>query len=180
MIRSHKSGFNLIQSFDNHPLVRQFQYFEQFSRVRAAIKFSLVLTAEEGSCLPLPLALPSPPGQQVIAQIDVPSDLSEIFSPKFPDELYFHLSKGLISPQLLGWLSTGLILETMPYDNGESAEYMKYIKEVITENFTAPRCTALGLLASCLNPAWATRRVVSLVIGLSRSQRDATGDVTTR
>jgi hypothetical protein len=161
MLRHFKAGITALTYQAEHPAIKAVNYVEQFIRVRAAIKFSLVLTAEDGHCLPLPLVAQSAlPGHQPITVQDIPSDLDNVFSARLPDEVYFHLSKGLISPQLLGWLSSGQIIESQPLCNGESSEYRKFIKDVITEGLTAPRCTALALLTTGLNPAWAQRRVV--------------------
>lgn len=159
MIKHFRSGVGCIASHSEHPNVRASGYMESFLRVRAAIRYSLVLTAEEGTCLPLPLVIPPANASHAVTASDVPADIHEIFSGRLPDELYFHLSKGLISPQLVGWLTSGIIQEVPPLDNGESVEYRKYIENVITEGATAPRCTALALLTSCLNPAWQQKRL---------------------
>ncbi len=163
MIRHFKTGLAAVSYHADHPIVKASSYIEQYVRIRGAIKFSLVLTAEDGHCLPLPLVTPpaAMPGQQPISASDIPGDLENVFSARLPDEVYYHLSKGLVSPQLLGWLSSGQIVEQQPLCNGESTEYRKFIKDVITEGLTAPRCTALALLTAGLNPAWSTRRVVS-------------------
>jgi hypothetical protein len=161
MLRHFKSGSSVVASHSEHPAVRGTGYMEGFLRTRAAVKYSLVLTAEEGTCLPLPLVIPPVHPSHAITASEVPADIHEIFSGRLPDELYFHLSKGLISPQLVGWLTSGIIHELAPLDNGESLEYRKYIENVITEGATAPRCTALALLTSCLNQAWQQKRIVS-------------------
>ena len=161
MLRHFKSGAGVIAGHSEHPAVRASGYLEGFLRTRAAIKYSLVLTAEEGTCLPLPLVIPPTQQAHAITASEVPADIHEIFSGRLPDELYFHVSKGLISPQLVGWLTSGIIHELPPLDNGESIEYRKYIENVITEGATAPRCTALSLLTSCLNQAWQQKRIVS-------------------
>lgn len=160
LLRNFKSGASAIAVHSEHPGVRHSGYMESFLRVRAAIKYSLVLTAEEGTCLPLPLVIPpTPPSLHAMTASEVPSDIHEVFSGRLPDELYFHISRGLVSPQLVGWLTSGIIHELPPLDNGESLEYRKYIQNVITEGATAPRCTALALLSSCLNAAWQQKRV---------------------
>jgi hypothetical protein len=162
-VRRYLTGFSAIAAFSNDPLVKELQYADLFMRARCAIKYSLVLTAEEGRCTPLPLALSSstPAHIPAITSADVPSDIHEIFSHRLPDEVYFHICKGLISPQLIGWLSSGIIVEQPPLDNGESTEYKRYIKEVITEGPTAPRCTALGLISSVLAPSfWPKKTIV--------------------
>lgn len=153
IISKTKSGVNAISLFPNDHGMKELFYPELFIRARCAIKFALVLTSEEGKCTPLPLALAGTV-HPIVTAGDVPLDLHDIFSHRLPDEVYFHICRGLISPQLIGWLSSGIIVEQPPLDNGESTEYKRFIKEVITEGATAPRCTALGLVSSSLNKFW--------------------------
>lgn len=160
MIKHYKTGIHAVQAWANHPIVKLQNYGDTFMRVRLAVKYALILTAEEGNCLPLPLVVP-PQGGQVVTAADVPGDLQEIFSGRLPDEVYLLICRGLVSPQLVGWLSSGMIVESQPLDNGDASEYRRFIKDVITEGHTAPRCTALALLASGLHPSWLQKRVVS-------------------
>ncbi|KAF8653531.1 hypothetical protein AX16_003915 [Volvariella volvacea WC 439] len=96
----------------------------------------------------------------VITSADVPSDLHEIFTNRLPDEVYFYLSKGLIGPQALVWITSGQIIETPPLDNGETTEYKRFVKEVITEGHTGPRATSLALLTLALHNFWSNRKIV--------------------
>ncbi|KAK0551471.1 hypothetical protein OC846_002000 [Tilletia horrida] len=61
IVRHYRSGFTVCVVFAEHPLVKSTEYTEQFCRARCMIKFSLVLHAEEGRVLPLPVATPPPP-----------------------------------------------------------------------------------------------------------------------
>jgi hypothetical protein len=154
-LRSGKSGLAVCQNLSVQ--LKGSGYVESFMRARLAIKYSLVLTTD-GNCLPLPLVVP-PPGQ-VVTPADVPSDLDEIFSPRLPDELYFLLCRGMVSAQLVGYLASGLIDERQPL--ADSPEYRRFIKDIITEGATSPRCTTLALLTNPLHPQWAQKRIVSL------------------
>ena len=142
LLRQFKTGINVSRQIPH--------YAETFMRARLAVKYSLVLTSE-GSVQPLPL---------VTGLIEeVPPNLEEIFSPRLPDELYFQLCKAFVSPQLLGWLTSGQLVEPQPL--ADSPEYRRFIKDVITEGHTSPRCTAIALLAESLHPQWKTRRVAA-------------------
>ena len=126
------------------------------------IKYSLIINSE-GTVQPLPLAVPNvpsngPPHHQPTAA-DVPADLHEIFTNRLPDEVYFYLSRGLLSPQPLIWITSGQILEPPPLDNGEPNEYRRFVKEVITDGQTGPRATAIALISSVMNSFWSQRRV---------------------
>lgn len=155
-LRAGKSGLGVCQGWAGQ--LKGSGYLESFMRARLAIKYSLVLTTD-GACLPLPLVVP-PPGQ-VVTPADVPSDLDEIFSPRLPDELYFILCRGMVSAQLVGYLASGIIDERQPL--ADSPEYRRFIKDIITEGATSPRCTTLALLTAPLHPQWAQKRIVSLV-----------------
>ncbi|EIW71069.1 XPG domain-containing protein [Tremella mesenterica] len=156
LVRHWKSGVAACQAWRADPSVKTQSYGDVFMRARLAVKYSLILTTE-GACVPLPLAVP--PVQAAISPADVPGDLDEIFSMRLPDELYCHICRGLVSPQVVGWLSGGQLAENQPL--ADSAEYRRFIKDVITEGATSPRCTTLALLADGLHPQWKTRRVTA-------------------
>jgi hypothetical protein len=162
LVRQYKSGIAVCQTWRQDNQVKAHAYVDTFMRARLAVKYSLVLTVE-GHCVPLPLVLPP---AQPITSADVPADFEEIFSLRLPDELYFHLCKGLISPQVVGWLTSGMIIESQPL--ADSPDYRRFIKDVVTEGHTAPRCTTLALLTDSLHPQWKQRRVVcpdTLIVG---------------
>ena len=159
MVKFYKSGYNAVSALSDHPGVRQMQYVDQFVRTRSMIKFSLVMSTD-GTVQPLPLAInPQPQGHHNTTAADIPRDLEDIFTHRLPDEVYFYLSRGLIGPQPLIWLTSGHVVENPPLDNGETTEFRRFVKEVITEGATGPRATALALISSVLHSFWATKRV---------------------
>ena len=167
MVKHYKSGHAAVSAFAEYPQVKMVGYHEHFARTRSMIKYSLILTSE-GTVQPLPLAsnLPSPSGHPPHhphphhpSVTDIPQDLHEIFTNRLPDEVYFYLSRGLLSPQPLVWLTSGQILEPPPLDNGETTEYRRFVKEVVTDGQTGPRATALALISNVLNSFWNNRRV---------------------
>ncbi|TRM65452.1 XPG I-region protein [Schizophyllum amplum] len=167
MVKYYKSGHHAVVAFAEHPGVKSMQYQEQYARMRTMIKFSLILSSE-GTVTPLPLTSPTPPshgphgghGHQPTAA-DVPQDLHEIFTNRLPDEIYFYLSRGLIGPQVLNWLTSNVVQEPPPLDNGESNEFRRFVKEVITEGQTGPRATALALVSGVCHNFWQKRVVTS-------------------
>jgi hypothetical protein len=155
-IRQYKTGIATCQAWRDTPQMKAAGYSEAFMRARLAVKYALVLTTD-GACVPLPLVVP-PPGANVTAA-DVPSDLDEIFSPRLPDEVYFLLCRGMVSASLVTGLTSGFIDERQPL--ADSPEYRRFIKDIITEGATSPKCTTLALLTAGLNPQWAQKRIVS-------------------
>jgi hypothetical protein len=154
MIKHYKTGFSTVTMYGEHPGVKAMNYVEHFARTRTMMKFSLIFSSE-GSVTPLPLAIPS----HNLTASDIPSDFHEVYTHRLPDEAFFYLSRGLLGPQVLDWLTSGFIIEPPPLDNGETTEYKRFVKEVITEGQTGPRATALALLSSVLHNFWSTRRV---------------------
>jgi Temperature dependent protein affecting M2 dsRNA replication len=164
MVKYYKTGFAAVSAFSEHPAVKAIQYLDHFARTRSMIKYSLVLSSE-GSVMPLPLALPSPgggPHHHQPTAADIPSDLHEIFTHRLPDEVFFYLSRGLLGPQALIWLTTGQIIENPPLDNGETTEYKRFVKEVITDGQTGPRATSLALISNVSHNFWTARKVQGL------------------
>ncbi|KJA18080.1 hypothetical protein HYPSUDRAFT_205688 [Hypholoma sublateritium FD-334 SS-4] len=168
IVKYYKSGHAAVLAYAEHPAVKALQYPEHYARTRAMIRYSLVLSSE-GTVLPLPLALPTPaphgggggahPAQHHPTAADIPADLHEIFTHRLPDEVYYYLSRGLLGPQALVWLTGGQIAERPPLDNGETTEYKRFVKEVVTDGQTGPRCTALALVSSVAHAFWANRKV---------------------
>lgn len=164
MVKYYKSGHAAVSAFAEQPQVKQIQYTDTYARTRSTIKYSLVLSSD-GTVVPLPLANPSPQshghqGHHHPTAADIPVDLHDIFTHRLPDEIYFYLSRGLLGPQALVWLTTYQIVENPPLDNGETTEYRRFVKEVITDGQTGPRATALALISSVLNSFWSKRNIV--------------------
>nr|XP_019008239.1 XPG domain-containing protein [Kwoniella pini CBS 10737]OCF47020.1 XPG domain-containing protein [Kwoniella pini CBS 10737] len=153
LMRQNKSGILVCQNWRDSQFKTQ-NYIELFWKARLAVKCSLVLTTE-GTCVPLPTII-APEGQ-AFSLSDIPGELDEIFSPRIPDELYFYICKGLISTQVVGWVTSGIIHENQPL--ADTTDYHRFIKDVITEGPTSPRCTTIALLNNVLHPDWAKRRI---------------------
>ena len=108
MVKYYKSGHAAVSAFAEHPAVKAIGYTEHYARTRSMIKYSLILTSE-GTVQPLPLALSTSPSpghpshhpQHHPSTNDIPQDLHEIFTNRLPDEVYFYLSRGLLTPQPL-------------------------------------------------------------------------------
>lgn len=129
---------------------------DQFAQARALVKYPLVLTANQGRVLPLPLAL------SYTSAGEIPHDLHDVFSHRLPDELYFQFWRGLFSATVLDALVNEVWVDELPLDGGESDDYKRFLREVLSEHPQGPKAVALGLLSSVLNPQyWNKRTVVS-------------------
>ncbi|RIB04281.1 hypothetical protein C2G38_695160 [Gigaspora rosea] len=87
LIKQYRNGFNAVQGYADHASVQKTNYIETFCRTRCSIKFHMVLT-DEGRVEPLNAETS-------------PSDIHDVIGYRLPDEVYFYLSRGLMSPQYL-------------------------------------------------------------------------------
>jgi hypothetical protein len=158
LVHTFRTGITVIEQSSSSaaPQMKYASYREEFLRARQAIRYGFVLTTE-GTCLPLALTIPSP---QVASAADVPADIDKIFSPRLPDELYFYMCKGVISPAVVAWLTTGNVYEPLPLS--DSQEYHQFIQQTITEGVGSPRVLSLAILLDALHPQWRERRIVRL------------------
>lgn len=113
-------------------LIQQSGYLDKYYRARAAVKHHVIMT-DDGKVEPLELN-------------DAPSDVHEFIGQRFPEELYFYLSRGVIGPQVPNMLASGELIEMSPLDNGESDEYQRFL-----ESLLPIRTQALSLLAQPLH-----------------------------
>lgn len=183
-VRQYRSGFTACTAYAEHATCTKLGYVDAFCRARCMIKFCLVTSAEEGRVMPLPLSTPLPPslagpgssvngttpptatvalggGAPILTASDIPVDLHEIFSHRLPDEVFLHLSRGLLGSTILNYLTSGVVIEASPLDDGDTEEWRSFIRYTITESPQAPRCVALALMASSLNGFWSSRKMVA-------------------
>ncbi|KAI9139372.1 hypothetical protein BKA69DRAFT_668306 [Paraphysoderma sedebokerense] len=86
LIRTYGSGFNIAQAWAEHPTVAKSNYIDTFCRTRASVKHHIILS-DDGQIEPLNKEY-------------APSDMHEVIGYRLPDEIYYYLSVGLISPQV--------------------------------------------------------------------------------
>lgn len=164
---SFRNVVNLLQSFKSAtaaihyyleamPQLRSSNTQEHFARVRALIKFPLVLSANQGRVSSLPLALSH------VSAGDIPHDLHDVFSHRLPDELYFQFWRGLFSSTTLDALVNGCWVDEAPLDGGNSEDYKRFLREIVTEHPQGPKAVSLGLMSNVLHPNWSSRPVVSV------------------
>lgn len=174
IMRAHRGAIPLVHTFSEHPLVKSRHYLDESLRSKTMLKYSMIVRAEDGAVVPLPHAnvssLPNVAangnnGPQAAAMlngvgsVEIPGDLSEVFSNRLPDEIFLHLSRGLVSPQVHTWLASGHLVQLPPLCNGKSAEYRRFVRDTLTESPSSPSCVALALATSTLHPSWQTSKV---------------------
>ncbi|EGG18458.1 5'3'-exonuclease N- and I-domain-containing protein [Cavenderia fasciculata] len=131
LVRQHQTGIAVIQDhFHMYPLEK---YMEQFMKTKCLLRNHMIYTP---SCHCEPL-------YRDLAYQVKPTDLNSIFGPKLPNDLYFYISQGAVSPQVVNNLISGILIE--PFPTVESEEFrrmLEYLKDV--------RAKTLGLLSACL------------------------------
>ncbi|CAG8438708.1 9726_t:CDS:10 [Diversispora eburnea] len=143
LIKQHRNGFNAVQSYADHAAVMKTNYIETFCRTRCAIKYHMILT-DEGKVEPL-------------NSESSPSDIHDVIGYRLPDEVYYYLSRGLMSPQVINTLISGVLIESSPLCNGETQEYRQFLSHLLEL-----RAQAMGLLTQPLHQFYHSRRVISV------------------
>ncbi|CAO3685598.1 unnamed protein product [Rhizopus stolonifer] len=142
LIKQHKTGFNAVQAFSDNPIVSKTQYIDIFCRTRCAVKYHLILT-DEGETRPFNTD-------------HAPNDIHEFIGYRLPDELYYYLMRGLIGPQSVNSLVSGVLIENAPLDNGECVEYHNFLYQLLNI-----RTQTLSLLTQPLHQFYKTRKVAT-------------------
>jgi hypothetical protein len=142
LIKQHKTGFNAVQAYSDNPTVQKTNYIDTFCRTRCAVKYHLVIN-DDGQVKPMNIE-------------NAPNDIHEFIGYRLPDELYYYLMRGLIGPQSVNSLVSGVLIESAPLDNGESIEYHNFLTQLLNI-----RTQTLSLLTQPLHPFYKTRKVSS-------------------
>ncbi|CAB4431514.1 unnamed protein product [Rhizophagus irregularis] len=143
LVKQHRTGFNAVQNYAEHAGVIKSNYVDTYCRTRCAIKYHMVLT-DDGKIEPLNVE-------------NAPTDIHDVIGYRLPDEIYYYLSKGLMSPQVINTLISGVLIENSPLCNGETIEYRQFLSQLLEL-----RTQAMGLLTQPLHQFYQSRRVVSV------------------
>jgi len=145
MLQQFRTGYNAIQAHADYPKVKETNYEENFCRIKSIINHNIILK-EDGTTEPL-------------NKETAPNDLHELFGPRLPDEVYFYMCQGMVSPQVITNLVSGMLLEGPPLCNGDTIEYREFIK---SQNLLDLRTQALSLLTMGMSNFMRNRRVNSI------------------
>ena len=89
-------------------------YFDRYKRALTIVRHHVVITAE-GDVGPL-------------NKERAPDDTHLCIGVRLPEELYMYLSRGMVRPRVLNWLTTGTVLITQPLAGGDSEVYQDLVK----------------------------------------------------
>ncbi|KAI9798257.1 MAG: hypothetical protein M1825_005390 [Sarcosagium campestre] len=118
MFTMGKTATAVCTHYQDEAQVQRLDYLDRYQRGRLAVKHHVILT-DDGKVEPL--------------DVDhAPWDVHEFIGQRLPEELYFYMSKGIIGPRVLNWLTSGQLLERPPLDNGESPQYRRLVRDQLS------------------------------------------------
>eukprot|EP01102_Stenamoeba_stenopodia_P007359 TRINITY_DN2064_c0_g2_i1.p1 TRINITY_DN2064_c0_g2~~TRINITY_DN2064_c0_g2_i1.p1 ORF type:complete len:722 (+),score=142.70 TRINITY_DN2064_c0_g2_i1:172-2337(+) len=144
-IKAHASGLIAVQSQVNagHPGVLKTNYLDIFLKARALIRNHIIF---DYSCTCEPLN--KDPNQ-------CPADLHDIIGSRLPNEVYFFLTQGIVSTQVINNLVSGSLIEAPPLV--DSDEY-----RLALDKFVDMRSKALSLLSASLHEYYQQKKVITI------------------
>lgn len=89
-------------------------YLDQYKRAITGVKHHVVITADGDV--------------ETLDKAHAPSDAHECISLRLPEELYMYLSRGMIQPRVLNWLTSGTIIIAAPLAGEDSETYRNLVK----------------------------------------------------
>ncbi|KAF9110475.1 hypothetical protein BGX27_006299 [Mortierella sp. AM989] len=110
-LQQHRTGFNLIKSIANDQQISK--YVDVYCRMRCAMRHHPILT-DDGHVEPMNAD-------------QAPNDMHEFIGYCLPNEVYYYISRGLISDAALNALLCRYGAEFSPLCNGESKEYQNFL-----------------------------------------------------
>ena len=128
-----RTGISVVLGTADDPRIKEMRYADNFRKARLAVKHQPILT-KAGKIEP-------------VAENLLPNDAHEFIGQRLPDEIYYYMSRGLISPHILNWRATSEIIEPPPMDGGDSEVY----QTLVSSKLTPLRTTAINLLSSSLH-----------------------------
>ncbi|KAF9547070.1 hypothetical protein EC957_008919 [Mortierella hygrophila] len=136
LLQQHRTGFNAVKAYAESPQVIKSNYVDQFCRTRCAMRHQPILT-DEGHVEPMNVA-------------HAPNDIHEFIGYRLPDEVYYYLSRGVITEPTLNTLLSGSVAEFSPLCNGETKEYRNFL----TSDVMKMRAQTITLLKAHLHTVY--------------------------
>lgn len=125
--------------------IKELDYLDRYRKAVIAIKHHIVIT-RDGNV-------------ETLDAEHAPSDVHDCVGQRLPEELVMYLSRGMLRPRVLTWLTSGTILITAPSDGGTSNEYQTLVKTQLDPW----RRQALSLLADNVHRYYQRKEVTTKV-----------------
>lgn len=114
VVRQNGTGYLALNG--NPVLENRPKYLEEWLKARALFRHHPYINVDGDVVL--------------LRQEKTPNDVARVIGARLPRELYFYLSRGLIEPQIIDSLVSGIWRETVPLDGGETREYRHLLDEL--------------------------------------------------
>ncbi|KAA6408456.1 MAG: hypothetical protein FRX48_07538 [Lasallia pustulata] len=133
----------LCAQYQDDPHVKELDYLDRYRRALTGIKHHIIIN-KDGDI-------------ETLDKEHAPSDVHDCVGQRLPEELNMYLSRGMLRPRVLSWLTSGTIFVTAPCEGGDSREYQNLVKTQL-EPF---RRQALCLLSECLNRYYQRKEITT-------------------
>ncbi|KAJ8608321.1 hypothetical protein MRB53_039743 [Persea americana] len=137
MVKTYgQSAHGVCMAFQEDSSVKSTGYLDKLRRAKIVTKHHVVMTMD-GAIEPLDAK-------------KAPSDMAQVIGARLPDEIYYYLSIGAISPRVLQQIISKEVIITEPAAGGDSA----FLRSLVQSKLSAMRLTTLNLLTSVLTFAY--------------------------
>ena len=143
LVSSGRNVTNLCAQYQEDPTMKSSDYPDRYKRASTAIRHHVVITADGGV--------------QILDEDHAPSDVHDCVGQRLPEEITMYLSRGMIRPRILNWLTSGIILINSPFEGGDSIHYQTLVKSQLEPI----RQQALCLLSDCLNRYYRSKEITT-------------------
>ena len=89
-------------------------YLDQYKKAATRVEHHVVMTAEGDV--------------EIMNKENAPDDVHECIGLRLPEELYLYLSRGMLRPRVLNWLTSGRIVIAQPLTGGDGKNYQELVK----------------------------------------------------
>lgn len=131
--------------YSTDPTIKEINYQDRYKQALAIIKHHVIIT-KEGDI-------------ETLDKENVPFDVHDCIGQRLPEELNMYLSRGMVQPRVLNWLTSGKIYVTAPYDGGDSTEYQNLVKAQLEPM----RKQALSLLADHVHRYYQRKEITTKI-----------------
>ena len=138
-----RSVVRLCSNFSNDPLIQELKYLDRYKRTMTGIRYHPIITSEGDI--------------DIVDKEHAPDDMHACVGYRLPEELNMYLSRGMIRPEFLEALNSGVVRIVAPFDGGDSPVYHRLVKTQLRPM----RDQTFALLAGSLNHYYKNAQTIS-------------------
>ena len=128
-----RSVLQLCTMYQDDPDVSRLNYADRYKKAVMTIRHHIVMESN-GNVAPMDIA-------------NAPGDVHDFVGQNLPEELFFYISRGLIGPEVPGWVASGEINLSLPGGVPDTEPY----RNLVIEQLNPIRTQALRILSEPLN-----------------------------